>query len=156
MKFVYIWAVALANIFASRQSFFYDFFLKKNILKITKNERREKKRISIRSMHIVTPARKKGFLSAWIAKGTISRSRIGKPPRRQKEEHMKKHNRKEVQQMLLHFGAGFVGALIYGLTLAVSFARSRTFGMIMLLMLGIMIAYVCVSEYAGSRKKVRK
>lgn len=58
--------------------------------------------------------------------------------------------------MLLHVGAGFVGAFIYGLTLAVSFARNRTFGMIMLLMLGIMIAYVCVSEYAGSRKKVRK
>lgn len=67
-----------------------------------------------------------------------------------------KKNRKEVQQMLLHFGAGFVGALIYGLTLAVSFARSKTFGMIMLLMLGIMIAYVCVSEYANSRKIVRK
>lgn len=68
---------------------------------------------------------------------------------------MRKNKRKEVQQMLLHFGAGFVGASIYGLTLAVSFARSKTFGMIMLLMLGIMIAYVCVSEYADSRK-VRK
>ena len=33
MKFIYIWAVALANIFASRQSFFYDFFLKKKHIK---------------------------------------------------------------------------------------------------------------------------